>query len=222
MRCSSIAAWTSAPPSSRSPSAAAFRITCSTCSTSPRRGVRRRLPARCPSRDRRDPRRGGARSSSADRALRVERAPRLPVPGRRMPRPGPPRGASSPRPRTRDCCTVACAGHRLRDGREASTRQNGRRIVRALEVIELTGEPKARRRCRQWSPECRGGRSAASCTSGPTARGLVERLDARVLRHVARRASPEDDALHPAGLERGVTSRKAIGYAQAVAQSRAS
>ena len=92
--------------------------------------------------------------------------------------------------------------------------QNGRRIVRALEVIELTGEPKAARLPDEpvaWRPHrivhLRAERAS-----------LVERLDARAAALWRDGLLDEVRALIPAGLERGVTARKAIGYAQALAQ----
>ena len=92
--------------------------------------------------------------------------------------------------------------------------QNGRRIVRALEVIELTGEPKAARLPDEpvpWRPHrivhLRSDRAR-----------LVERLDARVERMWRDGLLEEVEALVPQGLERGVTARRAIGYAQALAE----
>ena len=92
--------------------------------------------------------------------------------------------------------------------------QNGRRIVRALEVIELTGEPKAARLPDEPVPwqehrivHLRSERAR-----------LVERLDARVARMWAQGLVDEVRGLVPLGLERGVTARKAIGYAQALAE----
>jgi tRNA dimethylallyltransferase len=92
--------------------------------------------------------------------------------------------------------------------------QNGRRIVRALEVIELTGEPKAARLPDEpvsWRPHrivhLRSDRAR-----------LIERLDARVERMWRDGLVGEVASLVPQGLERGVTARKAIGYAQALAE----
>ncbi|WP_438856363.1 tRNA (adenosine(37)-N6)-dimethylallyltransferase MiaA [Agromyces sp. M3QZ16-3] len=92
--------------------------------------------------------------------------------------------------------------------------QNGRRIVRALEVIELTGEPKAARLPDEpvpWRPHrivhLRADRA-----------DLVARLDARAAGMWASGLIDEVRGLIPLGLERGVTARKAIGYAQALAQ----
>jgi tRNA dimethylallyltransferase len=92
--------------------------------------------------------------------------------------------------------------------------QNGRRIVRALEVIELTGEPKAARLPDEpvpWRPH------RIVHLRSQRAR-LVERLDARVERMWRDGLVDEVRGLVPQGLERGVTARKAIGYAQAIAE----
>ncbi|MRG61626.1 tRNA (adenosine(37)-N6)-dimethylallyltransferase MiaA [Agromyces sp. CFH 90414] len=91
---------------------------------------------------------------------------------------------------------------------------NGRRIVRALEVIELTGEPKAARLPDEpvaWHPHrvvhLRSDRGV-----------LVDRLDRRVEQMWRDGLVDEAEALIPAGIERGVTARRAIGYAQALAE----
>ncbi|MBM7504480.1 tRNA (adenosine(37)-N6)-dimethylallyltransferase MiaA [Agromyces aurantiacus] len=92
--------------------------------------------------------------------------------------------------------------------------QNGRRIVRALEVIELTGEPKAARLPDvpvPWRPH----RIVHLRSERAT---LVDRLDARAAAMWRDGLVEEVRELIPAGLERGVTARKAIGYAQALAQ----
>ncbi|WP_217183654.1 tRNA (adenosine(37)-N6)-dimethylallyltransferase MiaA [Streptomyces sp. AC495_CC817] len=92
---------------------------------------------------------------------------------------------------------------------------NARRIVRALEVIEQGGTnhgaalPDAPV---PWKEDTRiiGLRVERSA--------LVERLDARVERMWAAGLVDEVSALRDAGLERGVTARRAIGYAQALSQ----
>jgi tRNA dimethylallyltransferase len=92
--------------------------------------------------------------------------------------------------------------------------QNGRRIVRALEVIELTGEPKAARLPDEpvaWRPH----RIVHLRSERAT---LVDRLDLRAAAMWRDGLLDEVRGLIPAGLERGVTARKAIGYAQALAQ----
>jgi tRNA dimethylallyltransferase len=92
--------------------------------------------------------------------------------------------------------------------------QNGRRIVRALEVIELTGEAAAARLPDEpvsWRPHrivhLRSDRAR-----------LVERLDERAAGMWRDGLVDEVRSLIPRGIERGVTARKAIGYAQALAE----
>lgn len=93
--------------------------------------------------------------------------------------------------------------------------RNGRRIVRALEVLEqgaqthgaaLPEEPKL------WHPSTRilGVHVERS--------ELVERLDRRVDRMWEQGMLDEVAELREAGLERGTTAPRAIGYAQALAQ----
>lgn len=91
---------------------------------------------------------------------------------------------------------------------------NGRRIVRALEVIEVTGESKAARLPDEpvpWRPH----RIVHLRTERAT---LVERLDERAARMWHDGLADEVRDLVPLGLERGVTARRAIGYAQALAE----
>ena len=138
-RCRSTAAWTSAPPSCRSPSAAASRTTCSTCSTSPRR--RRSRSSRAgPAAAIADIRGRGATPvlvggsalytraildrfefPGTDESLRRELEAELERVGHAALHRGWP--GSTPRPRRRILV------------------DNGRRVVRALEVVALTGRP---------------------------------------------------------------------------------
>lgn len=93
---------------------------------------------------------------------------------------------------------------------------NARRIVRALEVIEITGEPFSvglAARETPWRPYVELGLSLERST-------LVERLDARVEGMWRDGLVDEVDALRALGLERGVTASRAIGYAQALGQLR--
>ena len=92
--------------------------------------------------------------------------------------------------------------------------RNGRRIVRALEVLAqgeathgaaLPDEPVP------WRP------STIIGLTSPRDE-LVARLDARVERMWAEGLLAEVEGLKALGLERGVTARRAIGYAQALAQ----
>ncbi len=91
---------------------------------------------------------------------------------------------------------------------------NGRRLVRALEVIELTGEPFGAgldARERPWHPYRQLGLALDRDQ-------LVPRLDERVLGMWRAGLLDEVRGLLAQGLEQGVTARRAIGYAQAIAQ----
>lgn len=92
--------------------------------------------------------------------------------------------------------------------------RNGRRIVRALEVLAqgsathgaaLPDTPVP------WHPSTLIGLSEERAV-------LVERLDERVEGIWAQGLLDEVEALRAEGLERGTTARRAIGYAQALAQ----
>ena len=89
---------------------------------------------------------------------------------------------------------------------------NGRRLVRALEVVTITGEPFGAGlpdESALWRPTATIGLQAE--------RGaLIERLDARVAGMWRDGLVDEVAALRPAGL--GITAARAIGYAQAIAQ----
>ena len=107
---------------------------------------------------------------------------------------------------------------RLRDvdpaAADAIGAANGRRLVRALEVIELTGSPFGAGLPAEtafWRPSVTIGLRADRQT-------LVERLDARVRTMWREGLVGEVERLLPAGL--GVTASRAIGYAQAAAQLR--
>lgn len=95
---------------------------------------------------------------------------------------------------------------------EAIGAANGRRLVRALEVIELTGEPFGAglgAEERPWRPSVTLGLRLERSV-------LVERLDARVGGMWRDGLVAEVEGLLPAGL--GVTASRAIGYAQAATQ----
>ncbi|MFT4028391.1 MAG: tRNA (adenosine(37)-N6)-dimethylallyltransferase MiaA [Protaetiibacter sp.] len=110
-------------------------------------------------------------------------------------------GALHERLRARDPAAAAAIGP-----------YNGRRLVRALEVIELTGEPFG------------AGLPDEGATWRPSAilglrldrERLVPRLDERVVRMWRAGLVDEVARLRPAGF--GVTASRAIGYAQALAQ----
>ncbi|BDZ47582.1 tRNA (adenosine(37)-N6)-dimethylallyltransferase MiaA [Naasia aerilata] len=109
--------------------------------------------------------------------------------------------------------------HRLRerdpDAAAAIDQGNGRRVVRALEVIELTGRPYAASlpdESRLWQP------ARVVLLDVPPGRrpALKERLARRARQMFDEGLLDEVRTLLDAGLERGTTARRAIGYAQAV------
>ena len=183
-RCSSTAAWTSAPPS---------------C---PRRAPRHPAPpARHPRRHRAAAvaeYQGWARAAVADmrgrgadagagrrlRAVRAGRARPVRVPRHR---PGGPRAAGG-RARRVGAGRAARAAGRARP--EAAARilpDNGRRIVRALEVIEITGRPVHRVAAAAEYADPRTC-SSASTSTGPTLDArIAQRVDADVRRRACRR-----------------------------------
>lgn len=94
---------------------------------------------------------------------------------------------------------------------------NGRRIVRALEVLaqgERTHGAMLPERPALWHPDTHLLGAAIERSE------LVPLLDARVERMWREGIVAEADALRAHGLEEGVTARRAIGYAQALAQLR--
>lgn len=102
------------------------------------------------------------------------------------------------------------------DAATAIGSHNARRIVRALEVIDITGEPFSvglAARETPWRPYLQLGLAVERPT-------LVERLDSRVEGMWRDGLLDEVDALRAHGLERGVTASRAIGYAQALGQLR--
>ncbi len=88
---------------------------------------------------------------------------------------------------------------------------NGRRVVRALEVVELEGSftPGLPEHRPPWQPAVVVGLRAARDV-------LVPRLDDRVRQMWADGLVAEVEALRPAGF--GATAARAIGYSQAIAQ----
>lgn len=93
---------------------------------------------------------------------------------------------------------------------------NARRLVRALEVIEITGEPfgAGLPEDEPWWP-----RTRIIALEAPRD-VLVARLDERVRQMWRDGLLVEVERLVDAGIERGVTAPRAIGYAQAIAQLR--
>lgn len=91
---------------------------------------------------------------------------------------------------------------------------NGRRVVRALEILLLTGEPFAAElpaETTSWQPVIEIGLNSDRSN-------LVERLALRVERMWQQGLVEEAEALIAEGIREGKTSSRAIGYAQALAQ----
>lgn len=93
--------------------------------------------------------------------------------------------------------------------------KNSRRVVRALEVLEVTGSTAALGTLPEepvyWRPTVIFGLAEDREV-------LVKRLDGRVVKMWADGLLAEVNGLIPQGLEQGVTARRAIGYAQALAE----
>lgn len=91
---------------------------------------------------------------------------------------------------------------------------NGRRVVRALEILLLTGEPFAAElpaETTSWQPVIEIGLNSERSH-------LVERLALRVERMWQQGLVEEAEGLIAEGIREGKTSSRAIGYAQALAQ----
>jgi tRNA dimethylallyltransferase len=90
--------------------------------------------------------------------------------------------------------------------------RNERRLLRALEVIEITGKPFGSglgAEDRPWRPSTVIGLQVPRDE-------LVARLDARAAAMFANGLVDEVRGLIPLGIEQGVTASRAIGYAQAL------
>ena len=90
---------------------------------------------------------------------------------------------------------------------------NGRRIVRALEVVEITGGP-----FRARLPEPRPRYPALTLGLDRSAPELDERIARRVDRMWSAGLVAEVEALAADGLREGPTASRALGYAQVLAQ----
>jgi tRNA dimethylallyltransferase len=93
--------------------------------------------------------------------------------------------------------------------------KNSRRVVRALEVLEVTGSTAALGTLPEepvyWRPTTIIGLAEDREV-------LVQRLDRRVEQMWSDGLLAEVTDLIPQGIEKGVTARRAIGYAQALAE----
>jgi len=92
--------------------------------------------------------------------------------------------------------------------------QNGRRVVRALEIVQMTGRPFAAALPEvptEWQPSLQIG------LNGPREE-LIPRLELRVQRMWQQGLVTEVEVLLERGLREAKTAKRAIGYAQALAQ----
>ena len=98
---------------------------------------------------------------------------------------------------------------------ERIDQQNSRRVVRALEVLEVTGSTAGLGTLPEeavyWKPTVIVGLAEEREV-------LVERLDRRVEKMWHDGLLEEVQGLIPQGIEQGITARRAIGYAQALAE----
>ena len=98
------------------------------------------------------------------------------------------------------------------DAYSAIDPRNERRLLRALEVIEITGKPFGSglgAEDRPWRPSTVMGLQVPRDE-------LIARLDARAAAMFANGLVDEVRGLIPLGIEQGVTASRAIGYAQAL------
>jgi len=94
-------------------------------------------------------------------------------------------------------------------------RQNPRRVVRALEVIRLSGRPFSAQRSR-WDPKLRTSNSEPFFGLTRSNDDLRARIDARVDAMFARGLALETERLLKRGLAENKTAMQAIGYRQAL------
>lgn len=92
--------------------------------------------------------------------------------------------------------------------------QNVRRVIRALEVIEITGQPFTANLPREDSSQYP---DALQFGLVMDREKLTERIDARVDLMWSRGLIAEVDTLITAGIKDGITARRALGYAQVIA-----
>ncbi len=92
--------------------------------------------------------------------------------------------------------------------------QNGRRSVRAIEIVTLTGEPFAA----ALPEEPENWQSVLEIGVNGSREDLVQRLESRVNKMWQQGLVQEAESLIPFGIRDGKTSSRAIGYSQALAQ----
>lgn len=94
-------------------------------------------------------------------------------------------------------------------------RENLRRVVRAVEVIRLTGKPFSEQRS-AWSDEAPASKGETIFVLSRTSEDLVARINARVDEMFALGLVAETCRLLELGLEQNKTAMQAIGYRQVV------
>lgn len=97
---------------------------------------------------------------------------------------------------------------------ETIDRKNPRRVVRALEVIRLTGEPFSELR-RNWAAESRR-ENVDAFLVGRDAMNLMERIHHRVESMFKRGIVVETQELLKRGLDQNKTASQALGYKQVI------
>jgi tRNA dimethylallyltransferase len=95
-------------------------------------------------------------------------------------------------------------------------KQNPRRVVRALEVIRLTGEPFSQQRAGWSSPSALNPQPSTIFGLHRSPPDLHARINARVDEMFSRGLVEETRQLLPLGLEQNRTAMQAIGYRQVV------
>lgn len=99
---------------------------------------------------------------------------------------------------------------------ERIDRHNPRRIIRAIEVIRLTGKPFSAQRA-EWQPSTRSSQPPAYCIGlARSAADLHSRIAARVDAMFRRGWVAETEQLLKRGLARNRTAMQALGYGQIV------
>ena len=96
-------------------------------------------------------------------------------------------------------------------------RQNPRRVIRAVEVIRLTGKPFSAQRA-NWNPEVRSQKSEVIFCFSREPADLRARIETRVDTMFAAGLVDETRALLSLGLQQNRNAMQALGYRQVVAQ----
>ena len=98
---------------------------------------------------------------------------------------------------------------------EKIDRQNPRRVIRAIEVIRLTGKPFSEQRA-AWKPSAENSSSPRFFAFTRSSEDLRRRIDARVDQMFARGLVAETENLLKRGLAENRTAAQALGYRQVI------